>query len=202
MPDFSLEQQHTGIIAGVDEVGRGPLAGCVVAAAVILDPTLPVALKVRDSKKISHAKRVAIAAELHSTAIVSIAEASVFEIDSLNILQASLLAMQRAVAGLAIRPDVALIDGNKAPILPCKAVTVVKGDDKSCSIAAASIVAKVYRDALMQELHEMHPHYGWADNAGYPTAHHRAALQEYGITEHHRRSFAPVKNLLTISLDR
>ncbi|MFA5539325.1 MAG: ribonuclease HII [Gemmobacter sp.] len=183
-------------IAGVDEVGRGPLAGPVLAAAVILDPAhLPAGLA--DSKALTPARRTALAQEIHATATVCIAEASVAEIDARNILNATYLAMTRAVAGLAIAPDHLLIDGNRLPPgLPCPAETVVKGDARCLSIAAASIVAKVARDRLMVDLAQQHPGYGWERNAGYPTKDHLAALLNLGVTPHHRRSFRPVHNIL------
>lgn len=199
-PDDSFEHAlmtRPGLlIAGVDEVGRGPLAGPVTAAAVILDlDRLPQGLN--DSKKLSAARRVGLSAEIAATAEVSLAWASVEEIDTLNIRNASLLAMRRAVEGLPRRPDHALIDGNALPPgLPCDATTIIKGDARSVSIAAASIIAKVARDTLMIELSERFPGYGWDRNAGYPTAEHRAALQHLGVTPHHRRSFRPVHNIL------
>jgi ribonuclease HII len=200
MPDFSFEiaARARGAIhiAGVDEVGRGPLAGPVTAAAVVLDPArIPAGLN--DSKKLTHARRAALSAELHAVAKVSIAHASVAEIDQLNILRASHLAMCRAIAGLPVPPDLALIDGNQLPRgLSCAGETVVKGDARSLSIAAASIVAKVARDQLMVILAQQHPGYGWETNAGYGTAAHLAALLNLGVTPHHRRSFAPVHNIL------
>lgn len=199
-PDFSFETawHKRGItqVAGVDEVGRGPLAGPVVAAAVILDPyCLPPGLN--DSKQVSAKNRALLAAELPTIATVSIAEASVEEIDALNIRQATFLAMRRAVEGLAIAPEALLIDGRDIPQgLPCKAEAIVKGDGRSLSIAAASIVAKEARDALMRQLDAEHPGYGWAQNAGYPTKAHRDALLSLGVTPHHRRSFRPIHNIL------
>lgn len=183
-------------IAGVDEVGRGPLAGPVTAAVVILDPArIPAGLN--DSKKLSPARRVALAALLHAVAEVSVAHASVEEIDAINILNASHLAMCRAIAGLPRPPDHALIDGNRLPAdLPCAGTALVKGDARSLSIAAASIIAKVARDAIMQDLARAHPGYGWERNAGYPTRTHLVALKTLGVTPYHRRSFAPVHNIL------
>lgn len=194
--EYALMTRPGLLIAGVDEVGRGPLAGPVTAAAVILDlDRLPQGLN--DSKKLSAARRVGLSAEIAATAEVSLAWASVEEIDTLNIRNASLLAMRRAVEGLPRRPDHALIDGNALPPgLPCDATTIIKGDARSVSIAAASIIAKVARDTLMIELSERFPGYGWDRNAGYPTAEHRAALQHLGVTPHHRRSFRPVHNIL------
>ena len=185
-----------GLIAGVDEAGRGPLMGPVVAAAVILDPDrIPKGL--RDSKLLSAARRESLAAEIHETAQVCIAHASVEEIDRLNILHASLLAMERAVAGLAVSPAWCLIDGNRLPPgLRHRAQALVKGDARCLSIAAASIVAKVARDAIMVDLAQQHPGYGWERNAGYPVPAHLTALLNLGVTPWHRRSFKPVHNIL------
>ncbi|MEP4039351.1 ribonuclease HII [Pseudophaeobacter sp.] len=199
-PDNSLEiaAHAKGYvrIAGVDEVGRGPLAGPVTAAAVVLDMAdLPEGLN--DSKKLSPKKRAALAKEIWDRAEVSLAEASVEEIDSINILRASHLAMERAVAALDPPPDYLLIDGNLIPRdLTIKAEAVVKGDGKSVSIAAASIVAKEARDNLMVDLAQQFPGYGWEKNAGYPSKQHREALVELGVTPHHRRSFKPVHKIL------
>ncbi len=199
-PDFSFEDQAlaegAARVAGVDEVGRGPLAGPVVAAAVRLDPeNIPPGLM--DSKALSARRRETLAAEIHARADVGIAQASVAEIDRLNILNAAMLAMERAVSGLALAPDLVLVDGNRLP--PALAETgraIVKGDARSLSIAAASIVAKVSRDRLMVDLAQQHPGYGWDNNAGYPTRQHLAALRTLGVTPHHRRSFKPVHNIL------
>ncbi len=197
-PDFSFEAaalaQGAAFIVGVDEVGRGPLAGPVTAAAVRLDPAhIPPGLA--DSKTLTKARLARLNAAVLASAQVSIAHASVEEIDRLNILHASHLAMSRAVAGLPA--DHALIDGNRVPPgLSCGANAIVKGDARCLSIAAASIVAKVARDALMVDLAQQFPGYGWEANAGYPTAAHMAALRNLGVTPHHRRSFAPVHNLL------
>jgi ribonuclease HII len=199
-PDDSLEilarARGACRIAGVDEVGRGPLCGPVTAAAVVLNPErIPQGLA--DSKRLSAAARNRLAAELHACAEVSIAHASVEEIDALNILQATYLAMRRAVAGLAVPPDHLLIDGNRLPPgLPCPAEAVVKGDARVLSIAAASIVAKVARDHIMVDLAQQFPGYGWDRNAGYPTKDHLAALLDLGVTPHHRQSFRPVHNML------
>ncbi|RRH72490.1 ribonuclease HII [Falsigemmobacter faecalis] len=199
-PDFSFETAAAArgarLICGVDEVGRGPLCGPVTAAAVILDPTcIPEGLG--DSKTLTAARRLALAARIHATAEVAIAHASVEEIDEINILQASHLAMQRAIAALPRAPDHALIDGNRLPKgLTCTAEAVVKGDARVLSIAAASIVAKVARDALMESLSQQFPGYGWERNAGYPTKDHLAALLSLGVTPAHRRSFKPVHNIL------
>ena len=199
-PDFSYEHaaMATGarLIAGVDEVGRGPLAGPVTAAAVILDIAhIPEGLN--DSKKLTPARRLALAQAIHAQAEVSIAHASVAEIDSLNILRASHLAMERAVAGLTRTPDLALIDGNLIPArLGVAARAIIKGDALSLSISAASIVAKTCRDRIMWDLAQHYPGYGWDTNAGYPSKSHREALQNLGVTPHHRRSFKPVHNIL------
>ena len=199
-PDFSeelsLRVQGALLIAGVDEVGRGPLAGPVTAAAVILNPDdIPVGLN--DSKKLSATAREFLASEIEARAIVSVAHASVEEIDRLNILRAAHLAMVRAVNGLEFDVDHALIDGKMIPEgLPCTATAMVKGDSRSASIAAASIVAKVARDRIMVDLAQQHPGYGWEKNAGYPTKAHREALQDLGVTPQHRRSFKPVHNML------
>ena len=200
LPDFQFEtdaaRQGALRIVGVDEVGRGPLAGPVTAAAVWLDPAaIPDGLN--DSKVLTAARRIALSAALFEVADVSIAHASVDEIDEMNILRASHLAMLRAIAGLRILPDYALIDGNMIPRgLVCPSLAIVKGDMRSLSIAAASIVAKVARDAIMVDLAQQHPGYGWETNAGYPTLAHREALRILGVTPHHRRSFKPVYNML------
>lgn len=183
-------------LAGVDEVGRGPLAGPVIAAAVILDPAnIPEGLA--DSKALSAKKREFLNALILQSSWVGVGEASVEEIDEINILQASLLAMERAVSALPQVPQHLLVDGNKLPkTLPCPATAVVKGDARSQSIAAASIVAKTRRDAIMLDLAQQFPGYGWEKNAGYPTKQHREALVKIGLTPHHRRSFKPVHNIL------
>ena len=194
--DYAFEAAVGGIVAGVDEVGRGPLAGPVTAAAVILNPaSMPQGLA--DSKTLTAARRQALFGEIMGCAEVSVAHASVQEIDELNILRASHLAMVRALAGLPRAPDHALIDGNLIPKgLTIPATAIVKGDAKSLSIAAASIIAKVTRDALMVDLAQQFPQYGWDQNAGYPTPAHLAALQIHGVTAWHRRSFKPVHNIL------
>lgn len=187
-----------GLVCGVDEAGRGPLAGPVVAAAVILDPARPIA-GLNDSKKLSEKKRDALAVAIREKALAwCVAEASVEEIDRLNILHATMLAMQRAVAGLAIRPELAMIDGNRCPPLEVPAEAVVQGDGKIASIAAASILAKTVRDAGMLVLHELYPHYGFDRHMGYPTAAHCAALVEHGASPVHRRSFGPVARQLSL----
>lgn len=199
-PGFKFEQaaleNGAFIVAGVDEVGRGPLCGPVTAAAVVLDPAnIPVGLN--DSKKLTEKRRLVLFDEIMATADCSIAHASVEEIDDINILRASHLAMERAVAGLKRSADHALIDGNMIPKgLPIKAETIVKGDARSLSIAAASIIAKVERDRIMGDLAAEFPGYGWEKNAGYGTKQHLAALQSLGVTPHHRRSFKPVHNIL------
>ena len=195
MADWSFERAETGVIAGVDEAGRGPTAGPVIAAAVILDPAhAPEGLN--DSKALSPAARERLYAELLDVAQIGVGAAEPEEIDRANILEATMRAMTRAVAALPCAPDVALIDGDRAPRLTCRARTVVKGDTLSLSIAAASIIAKVARDRLMAEAHERWPVYGFAAHAGYPTAAHREALLAHGPCPIHRRSFAPVKAAL------
>ncbi|MBI5121674.1 MAG: ribonuclease HII [Rhodospirillales bacterium] len=201
MPDFSLELAAGGIVAGIDEAGRGPWAGPVVAGAVILDRNLippDIAARLDDSKKLSHAKREALFEPLMTGgwAKVGIGLASAAEIDSLNILKATYLAMMRALEALGEKPSLALVDGNRVPPLPCLVQTVVKGDGISLSIAAASICAKVTRDRIMGELAQLHPGYGWESNAGYGTAAHHEALRRLGVTPEHRRSFAPVAALV------
>ncbi len=184
------------LIVGVDEVGRGPLAGPVVAAAVILDPNNPIE-GLADSKKLTEKRREVLFDEIKQKALAwSIARAEPQEIDEINILQASLLAMSRAVAGLPTKPDHALVDGNKLPKLDCTAEAIVKGDSKIPAISAASILAKVARDREMAEMDEVYPGYNFAKHSGYPTKAHIAALQERGISPIHRLSFGPVKRLL------
>lgn len=202
MPDFSLEIACPGLVVGIDEAGRGPWAGPVLAGAAILDrDRIPeaVASALDDSKKLSQARREALFEALTAGADwakVAIGIASVGEIDSLNILKATYLAMRRALDALGVKPALALVDGNRAPPLPCPVKTVVKGDGISLSIAAASIMAKVTRDRMMQELAKKYPGYGWETNAGYGTAEHQAALLRLGVTPEHRRSFAPVAALV------
>ncbi len=201
MPDFLLEQRASGRVAGVDEAGRGPLAGPVVAAAVVFPAGVPLALAalLDDSKKLSAAQRdMAYAALLACPdAEIGVGAASVSEISALNILHASLLAMRRAVLRLPVAPVLALIDGNMPPRLECAMHCVVGGDGKSLSIAAASIVAKVVRDRAMSLLSVRYPAYGWARNAGYPTASHRAVLARLGATPHHRPGFGSVPHSAT-----
>ena len=198
-PDFSLERAAAGRVAGVDEAGRGPWAGPVVAAAVVFadggpPPTLGAAIT--DSKLLPAARRAALQPVILACADAAIGIASVAEIDSANILQASLLAMRRAVVRLAQAPDIVLVDGNRALCVPCPVRTVVGGDRLSLSIAAASIVAKVARDRLMARLALDHPGYGWERNAGYGTVEHRASLARRGPTVQHRRTFRPIRALV------
>ncbi|WP_437610296.1 ribonuclease HII [Erwinia sp. V71] len=194
MAEFIYPQAN--LIAGVDEVGRGPLVGAVVTAAVILDPAKPIA-GLADSKKLSEKRRLALYDEIKANALAwSLGRAEPGEIDQLNILHATMLAMQRAVAGLAIVPDYVLIDGNRCPALPMPSMAVVKGDSLVAEISAASIIAKVTRDREMAELDLQFPEYGFAQHKGYPTALHMEKLALHGVTPHHRRSFAPVRNAL------
>jgi ribonuclease HII len=184
-----------GLVAGVDEAGRGPLAGPVVAAAVILDEDHPIE-GLADSKKLMALRRSVLFEEIKAKALCcSIAQASVEEIDTLNILQATMLAMRRAVDGLRLPPVKILVDGNRIPVVRCEAEAIVKGDAKVPCISAASILAKVYRDQLLEHMHETYPQYGFSVHKGYGTAKHLAALQEHGACPEHRKSFAPVKNL-------
>jgi ribonuclease HII len=197
MPDFVIEDGCSGVVCGVDEAGRGPLAGPVVAAAVIIDRACfseELRDNLDDSKLLRRDMREACLDALRHCARIGVGAASVREIDRINILRASLLAMSRAVAALGIRPDIALIDGNMTPpALPCPARTIVGGDGLSFSIAAASVVAKVTRDRIMRALAARHPRYAWETNVGYSTRGHFAAIAEFGVTVHHRRSFAPVR---------
>ena len=184
------------VICGVDEAGRGPLAGPVFAAAVILDPAKPIA-GLRDSKKLSPARRDELALIIQRDALAwSIAQCSAAEIDSLNILQATMLAMRRAIEGLSVAPTLALIDGNRCPVTTIRTEAIVKGDDKVIEISAASILAKTARDALLLEMHARYPQYAFDQHKGYPTALHLARLREHGVTPEHRRSYAPVRELL------
>jgi len=205
MPDLSLELAATadgfGVVCGVDEAGRGSWAGPVVAGAVVLvgEPLSDeIRLGVDDSKKLKPAARYSLFETLRSQARIGIGVAGVKEIDELNILQATLLAMRRAVDDLGVPvPELALVDGNNSPKLPYAVRTVVKGDGRSLSIAAASIAAKVTRDHLMTILDGQYPGYGWAHNAGYGTAKHKSALQDLGVTPVHRKSFAPIRKILS-----
>ena len=197
MPDFSYEHQKIDAgyrtVIGVDEVGRGPWAGPVVAAAALLNP-LDIPEGLRDSKKLSSKKREVLYDIIMEKATVSIAEASVAEIDTLNIREATFLAMKRAVMGLNMQVDYIFVDGNALPKeLPAPAEAIIKGDDHVLSIACASIVAKVYRDRLMADLAKAHPHYAWEKNAGYGTKAHQEGLAKAGVTKHHRRSFKPIQ---------
>lgn len=192
---FAVDYEAPGL-AGVDEVGRGPLAGDVVAAAVILDPARPVA-GLRDSKKLTGPRREALAEQVRERALAwAVARATVAEIDRMNILQASLLAMHRAVQALSPQPRYVLVDGNRLPRWQYPSEPVVKGDDRVPAIAAASILAKVQRDAELVALEAQYPGYGFAAHKGYPTAQHLAALRSLGVTPQHRRSFAPVRKIL------
>lgn len=199
-PDFEMEQAAMAAgamrIAGVDEVGRGPLAGPVTAAAVILDPVcIPVGLN--DSKQLSKKRRMDLAEALAECAEVSVAHASVEEIEQHNILRASHIAMRRAIAGLSTAPELVLIDGSMVPQgLDVRAQPVVKGDTRCLSISAASIIAKIARDRIMVDLAQQHPGYGWETNMGYGSKSHISALQNLGVTPHHRRTFKPVHNML------
>ncbi len=198
MPDFEHEDRHSGFVCGIDEVGRGPLAGPVVAACVVIPQDQRHHDFIRgidNSKNLSKTKRAALSKLILSIFPSAIVEIGVEEIDRINILQASLLAMRQSCESIhkIYALSHALVDGNKAPDLPCSSTTIIKGDDKSLSIAAASIIAKVYRDALMEKLAKEFPHYGWERNAGYPTADHINALDRFGVTIHHRTTFGPVK---------
>ncbi len=198
---FSFEQlglgwDTPGLVAGVDEAGRGPLAGPVVAAAVILDDLQPIR-GLADSKALTARRREALFDEIRARALCcSVAMANVEEIDRLNILQATMLAMRRAVDGLRLKPQRVVVDGNRVPVLPVPVAAVVKGDAKVAAISAASILAKVTRDRLCAELHERFPAYGFDGHKGYPTAEHLAALKAHGPCEEHRRSYAPVRACL------
>src|SRR6202789_4064621 len=200
MPHYIYESRllktRAGPVCGVDEAGRGPLAGPVVAAAVILRKgRIPKGLN--DSKQLSEEDRESLYPQILEMAVaVGVGEASVGEIDLVNIRQATHLAMARAVRALSVTAEFALVDGNDPPALPCKCDTLVRGDGRSVSIAAASIIAKVTRDRLMVQLHEEHPGYNWKSNKGYATADHYCGLKTHGVTVHHRRSFAPVRNIL------
>lgn len=187
-----------GLTAGVDEAGRGPLAGPVVAAAVVLDDLQPIK-GLADSKTLTPRRRERLYDEIRAKALCCcVAEASVEEIDRLNILQATLLAMRRAVEGLRLRPQQVLVDGNRVPVLRVPVQAIVKGDALVPSISAASIVAKVHRDRLCAQLHERFPQYGFAAHKGYPTVEHLQALRQHGACEQHRRSFAPVRSVLVL----
>ncbi|PJC86542.1 ribonuclease HII [Vibrio sp. HA2012] len=195
LPPFEYPSGYR-LIAGVDEVGRGPLVGDVVTAAVILDPANPIE-GLTDSKKLSEKKRLALFPEIQEKALAwAIGRCSPEEIDRLNILHATMLAMQRAVEGLTLRPDFVLIDGNRVPPLSMDAEAVVKGDLRVAEISAASILAKVVRDQEMDELDKVYPQFGFAQHKGYPTKAHFAAIEEHGVIDQHRKSFKPVKRIL------
>jgi len=204
-PDLSMEQQAGGIVCGIDEAGRGPIAGPVVAAAVVLphDSNIPEEIigRINDSKKLTALRRDKLSQMLKAHVPFGIGITDVREIDRINIHNASLLAMQRAMDNMIrsynIMPGLALVDGRFVPDLACTGRAVIGGDGKSLSIAAASIIAKVHRDAVMTALAAEYSHYGWEQNAGYPTKAHKAALAKHGITPHHRTSYAPVKALLS-----
>ena len=191
LPDFSIESRFMGQVCGIDEAGRGPLAGPVVAAAVILD-RLDTPVGINDSKTLVRSKRELLFKRIIATSQVGVGFASVEEIDKINILNATMAAMERAVVELGSAPNVALVDGNRVPKLSCATYPVVGGDRRSLSIAAASIVSKVTRDHLMTKLSIAHPGYGWDRNVGYGTEEHMEALSSLGVTPHHRKSFAPV----------
>jgi ribonuclease HII len=185
-----------GVVAGVDEAGRGPLAGAVYAAAVILDPARPIA-GLADSKTLSAARRERLATLIQAQSLAwCVAFASVEEIDTMNILKATLLAMQRAVQGLQLAPTLTLVDGNQAPRLACKVNTIIRGDQTVAAISAASILAKTTRDAELVRLHDLYPHYGFAQHKGYGTRAHLEQLHKHGPCPEHRRSFAPIRNML------
>lgn len=195
LPPFEYPQGYD-FIAGVDEVGRGPLVGDVVTAAVILDPNNPIE-GLNDSKKLSEKKRLALLPEIKEKALAwAVGRCSPAEIDELNILQATMVAMQRAVAGLAIQPDFVLIDGNRCPQLPMSSMAVVKGDLRVAEISAASIIAKVVRDQEMEDLDAQYPQFGFAKHKGYPTKAHFDAIEQHGVIDQHRKSFKPVKRVL------
>ncbi len=194
-----MPTSNSPLIAGVDEVGRGPLAGSVVAAAVILDPRRPIE-GLADSKQLSEKKREQISELIYARALSwCVAEASVAEIDEINILHASMLAMKRAVEGLSVQPGKVMVDGNRRPDIAHECETVIKGDQLIAQISAASIIAKVARDRQMLELHQQYPQFGFDRHKGYPTKTHREALVKYGALPVHRRSFAPVRAVLTVT---
>jgi ribonuclease HII len=194
--NFSLFNHADELICGVDEAGRGPLAGPVFAAAVILDPGYPID-GLRDSKKLSEARRDMLAGQIKSHALAwSIAQCSEAEIDARNILQATMLAMRRAVEGLKMTPTLALIDGNRCPVMSIRSEAIIKGDDKVPAISAASILAKTARDASLMQLHQQYPQYAFDQHKGYPTALHLERLRLHGVSPVHRKSYAPVRALL------
>ena len=200
MPNFTFEDESEGIVAGVDEAGRGPLCGPVIAAAVIINRgkiTTNLSASINDSKKLRSEVRSKLASAINKCASIGLGAASVSEIENLNILGATMLAMSRSIKSLPVLPEFALIDGNRSPDLPCCSRTVVNGDNLSISIAAASIIAKVTRDRIMTQLGLRYPGYGWAKNSGYGTPEHKSALEKFGVTPHHRRLFAPVNKILS-----
>lgn len=197
LPEFEYPTGYS-LVAGIDEVGRGPLVGDVVTAAVILDPNNPIE-GLTDSKKLSEKKRLALYPEIKEKALAwAVGRCSPEEIDQFNILQATMVAMQRAIEGLSIQPDLALIDGNRVPTLSMDAIAVVKGDLRVQEISAASIIAKVVRDQEMEDLDKLHPEFGFAQHKGYPTKAHFAAIEQHGVIDQHRKSFKPVKRALGI----
>lgn len=194
-PTYEIESRLKGPVAGIDEAGRGPWAGPVVAAAVILDPrAIPPGLA--DSKVLSEKRREALADIIRNCAVVGVGVASVEEIDSVNILKATFLAMARAEAALAVTPRHCIVDGNQKPQLAARTQMLVKGDSLCLSVAAASIIAKTVRDQMMRDLALDHPFYAWERNKGYGAPEHRAGLERHGVTPHHRKSFAPIHNIL------
>ncbi len=198
----AITRPNVALIAGVDEVGRGPLVGDVVTAAVILDPRHPIA-GLADSKKLSEKKRDLLAEQIKAHALCwAIGRASPAEIDDLNILHATMLAMTRAVANLSVTPEFVFIDGNRCPALTMPAEAVVKGDARVAEISAASIIAKVTRDLEMKQLDSQFPQYGFAKHKGYPTALHLEMLEQHGVTEHHRKSFKPVSRVINRTINR
>ena len=202
MPDLSIEKKKNNLnydlIAGVDEAGRGPWAGPVYSAAVILD-TANIPAEINDSKKMSEKKRNEIYSRIVSEHHYAVGIADVNEIDELNILQASLLSMKRAITNLLLKPDFVLIDGAHKPALDIDSENIIKGDNKSLSIAAASIIAKVERDQFMKKIDEEYPYYNWKKNKGYGTKEHQNALNIHGISEHHRKSFSPIRKILSLN---
>ena len=196
LPLFALFDSADDVVCGVDEAGRGPLAGPVFAAAVILDPAKPI-VGLRDSKKLSEAQRDRLAIDIREHALAwCIAQSSEQEIDEINILQASMLAMRRAVEGLRVQPTLALIDGNRCPVMAVRSEAIVKGDDKVEAISAASILAKTARDAALLDLDKLYPQYAFDQHKGYPTALHLELLKQHGVSPVHRKSYAPVRALL------
>ncbi len=196
MPDLKLETALGGVICGIDEAGRGPWCGPVVAAAVIIGGNCPDGID--DSKKLKESRREELFSRIMESCITGVGQASVEEIDRMNILAATKLAMERAYNSLGKQCDMALVDGNQLPKLPCKMQYVIKGDSVSLSIAAASVIAKVTRDRIVKEIAGEFPQYGWERNKGYGTADHMRALEQFGVTYHHRKSYAPIRRLLEV----